>query len=428
MKSALATPWRPSAAAFALAAVLSSCSSSTADRTAGGEDFPNTLEALGRALAEGVDSSASWNSLDEASTSPVAGLPDSLEFLAGRARSLLCTPDSSYGPLPDGFTYLRKTTCPAGGRVEDSLVIRLSDSVVRVLVRDSSGLLGLVRKVQTFVADSGDGFRLKGYAGRVRIATVATKGKWRAESELVLDAGADLDWDTEADNALWRGGQATIRDELDTVDRWSVLPWARRAGPVYDARTGDSGRASVERRQILSDGAVRTESSVVMAFRRDSLNYPLRFRSRLRWSEALWKESSVFGPREDSVFLPGDTAVFLNRRHAGSDSVREEIRFLAGPDPRDRSGDRLVFLSSTRRHAGRSEVEVRMEAAPSTPLVSDAVFTDGRIVLRVLRADGDTIRFEGTMNAGVSEGRWKTRSDSGFVRLDSRGRVLGTAP
>lgn len=427
MKSPLATPWRLSAAAFALAAVLASCTSSTADRTAGGEDFPNTLEALGRALAESVDSSGSWNSLGEASTSPSAGLPDSLELLAARTRSILCTPDSSYGPLPDGFTYLRKTTCPEGGRVQDSLVIRLSDSLVRVLVRDSSGILGLARKIQTFVADTGDGFRLKGYAGRVRIATVATKGRWRAESELVLDAGADLDWDTESDNDLWRGGQATIRDELDTLDRWSVLP-LRGGGPVYGSRTGDSGRATIDRRQILTDGAVRTETSVVMAFRHDSLNYPLRFRSRLRWNDALWKESSVFGRREDSLFLPGDTAVFLNRRRAGQDSLREEIRFLAGADPRDRSGDRLVSLASTRRHAGRSEVEVRVEAVPSSPLVSGADFTDGRIALRVLRADGDTIRFDGTMRSGVSEGRWSTRSDSGFVRLDSQGRVLGTTP
>lgn len=419
-----------SACALAFAFAVAGCDSSTSERTAGGEDFPNTLDALGRALAEAVDSSGSWNRLQEASlsTSSPGGLPDTLPLVAGRGGALLCEPDTTWGTLEDGFVFQRAVRCPDGGRVQDSLVIRPSDSLVRLLVRDSSGLLGLVRKIERFQADSGPGFKLKGYAGRIRMGTVGIKGRWRLESELVLDAGPDLDWDSERDNDLYRGGQATLRDGRDTLDLWSVLPWPTGTGPVYSSRTGDSGLAILERRQILSTGARRAESSVLMAFRADSLNYPLRSRTTTVWPGGARMEESILGRGSDSLFRPGDSAVYVRSWRDSEDSLREEIALRSSPSPRDRSGDRLLSLSSVRHRVRAAERTVEIRAIPTTPLAPGTEFTDGSIVLRVARSNGETIRFEGTMTAGIATGRWSTGRDSGTVRLGPDGKVLATEP
>ena len=419
-----------SAVALAFALAIAGCDSSTSERTAGGEDFPNTLEALGRALAEAVDSSDSWNRLQEASlsTSSPGGLPDTLPLVAGRGGALLCVPDTTWGSLDDGFLFQRSIRCPDGGRVQDSLVIRPSDSLVRLLVRDSSGLLGLVRKVETFQADSGLGFQLKGYAGRIRMNTVGVRGRWRLESELVVDAGPDLDWDSGRDNGLYRGGQATIRDGRDTLDLWSVLPWPSGTGPVYSSRTGDSGLALLERRQFLSSGARRDESSVLMVFRTDSLNYPLRSRTTTAWPGGARLEESILGRGSDSLFRPGDSAWYVRRWTDGPDSLREEIVLRASASPRDRGGDRLLSLSSVRHRSRAQEVDVRMRAVPAAPLRPGAEFTDGTVELVVGRSNGESIRFRGTMVSGVTTGRWTTGRDSGTVRLGASGKVLETGP
>lgn len=419
-----------SAIALACALAVAGCDSSTSERTAGGEDFPNTLEALGRALAEAVDSSDSWNRLQEASlsTSSPGGLPDTIPLVAGRGGAFLCEPDTTWGSLDDGFLFQRSVRCPEGGRVQDSLVIRISDSLVRILVRDSSGLLGLVRKVETFQADSGEGFRLKGYAGRIRMNTVGIKGRWRLESELVLDAGPDLDWDSERDNRLFRGGQATLRDGRDTLDRWLVVPWPSGLGPVFSGPGGDSGLALLERGQILPSGARRLEASVLMAFRADSLNYPLRSRATTTWPGGARLEESILGRGADSLFRPGDSAVYLRTFKDGEDSLREEIALRTSGSPRDRGGDRLLSISSVRHRSRAAEKTVEMRAIPSSPLSPGTEFTDGSVELRVSRSNGETIRFVGTMAAGIATGRWSTGRDSGTVRLGPDGKVLGSEP
>lgn len=417
-------------AALALAcAIASGCESSTSERTAGGEDFPNTLDALGRALAEAIDSSGDWNRLEETSvsTSSSSGLPDTTPLVAGRMVAF-CEPDTVWGALDDGFVFQRSVRCSDGGRVQDSLVIRPADSLVRLLVRDSSGPLGLVRKIETFAPDSGTAFRLKGYAGRIRMNTLGIRGRWRLASELVLDAGADLDWDTDQDNDLYRGGQATIRDERDTVDRWAVTPWPAGTRPVYSRRTGDSGLALLERRQILSSGAVRGESSVLMAFRADSLNYPLRSRATTTWPGSARMEESIQGLRADSLFRPGDSALYLRRWTNGQDSLREEIVLRSSPSPRDRGGDRLLSLSSARHRSRSSEVATEIRAVPSPPLPPGKEFTDGSVSLVVVRSNGETIRFQGTMAGGITTGRWSTGRDSGSVRMGAGGEVLGSGP
>jgi len=416
---------------FALG-IVCGCSGSgpaSGDQTAGGEDFPNTLNALGRSLAAGLDSSSSWNSLGSASTSPgVGALPDSQNFVAARAQAL-CVGDTTSNLLSDGFTVIRKASCPqGGGRLVDSLVIRASDSLIRILVHDSSGPLGLVRRIDTYQADTGLGFHTKGWAGRIRIGTIGMRGRWAAVSELVLDAGDDHDWDTPRDNSLWRGGSATIRGGTDTLDSWTVRSWPSANSRIYERSSGDSGLALLERRQILSSGAIRRESGVLMAFRADSLNYPRRFRARVERASDSWDEESVMGKQADSTFLPGDTARYLHLRRLGSDSLREEIRVLTSPQPRDRSGDRLLSFSSTRWRSRNAEVEVRLLATASTPMRPGADFTDGAISLRVVRATGDTIGFEGVMSKGVATGRWKTPKDSGTVAIGADGKVLSSNP
>lgn len=415
------------AAMAAVLAIATGCDSSTSDRTAGGEDFPNTLDALGRALAEAVDSSGDWNRLEETSISVTsnAGLPDTTPLAAGRMAAF-CDPDTTWGPLDDGFFFQLAVRCPDGGRIQDSLVIRPSDSLVRLLVRDSSGPLGLVRKIETFAPDSGPAFRLKGYTGRIRMSTLGIRGRWRLASELVLDAGPDLDWDTEQDNDLYHGGQATIRDERDTLDRWTVVPWPAAIGPVYSNRSGDSGLALLDRRQILPSGAVRRESSVLMAFRRDALNYPVRSRTTTTWPGDARLEESIHGLRGDSLFRPGDTAAYLRRWKDGQDSLREEIALRASSSPRDRGGDRLLSLSSVRHRSRASEVGIEIRAVPTIPLSPDQGFTDGSMTLVVSRSNGETIRFQGTMTAGITTGRWSTGRDSGTVRLGADGQVLGS--
>jgi len=419
----------PVAAGLLAALLAAGCTSTPSERTAGGEDFPNTLEALGRALAEGVDSSANWSGLEEASTaSGSAVYPESTDAVAGRISAASCRPASDTGLLPDGWAWISNTRCPDdGGILRDSLVVRPSDTLVRLYAQDSSGPLGLVRRIDAFRPDSGDGFRQTSWPGRIRLETVGIRGRWRVRSEVVLDAGPDLAWSTQADNRLWKGGRILLRG-TDTLDGWRVRSWPDSSVPVFGPESGDSGRAHMVRQQILSSGAVRTESSVLMAFRADSLNYPIRHQATTRWNATTWTSQSILGTRPDSSFRPGDSVLFLRRGRSGADSLREEILFLASPSPRDRGGDRLLALRSVRFRAAATERRVTIEATPSASLGPGAPFTDGAISLRVERSDGATLSFRGTMASGVASGRWRSDTDSGSVVLDSRGRVLSTGP
>lgn len=420
---------RPSLVGGFLASLLAwSCTTSTPERSAGGEDFPNTLEALGRALAEGVDSSAAWNGLDEASTAAGSSVyPDSSGAIAGRLAVGECVEDSGAGLLPGGWAWMRSTRCADdGGILRDSMVIRPSDSLIRLFVQDSTGSNGLVRRLDIFRPDTGDGFRQKGWSGLVRIETIGIRGRWRSRGEVVLDAGPDLDWDTESDNRLWRGGHLTLRGS-DTTDSWTVVPWPETGAPLWEVASGDSGTAFLRRKQFLPSGAVRTEGSLLTIFRHDSLNYPRRFHSETIWSPTLWILQSITGSRPDSSFRPGDTAIYLRRRQAAQDTLREEIRFLASPDPRDRRGDRLLQFRRIRFHSSSTERFTLLDATPAGPLDPGTPFTEGKVNLVVERADGEHLTFTGEMAGGIATGRWTSRTDSGTVVLDSRGRVLSTS-
>ncbi|MCB9496318.1 MAG: hypothetical protein H6686_05465 [Fibrobacteria bacterium] len=411
---------------LSLAPWLASCGSSSGERTAGGEDFPNSLEALGAALVESLDSSRSWNALENASPGTISGTNSDIASAAPAAarRVLLeCRPESTT-TLSGDWAVIFSVECPEeGGRKYDSLVIRPADSLVRILVKDSTGPLGLVGVRETYrPADTTlTGFPLLGSRLPIRILRKERLGGLVTTTNLVIDGGPDSSYAAGADNGLWSGSRMVVRENGDTLDRWSVLPWPDTSGPIYTHPT-DSGLVTLDRRQVLGTGGIRTESSVIQAFREESRNYPRRFRSRLERDGDAWVEQAVFGSRQDSTFFPGDTAIFRKVRVLSRDTLLETVLVRTSLDPVDRQGDRLVRLTSHRLH-GADGRQVFLDAQPDHPLEPDAPFTDGTIELRVIRASGDTLRFQGRMTGGTSQGTWKSSDGSGHVVFDNRGKV-----
>ena len=410
---------------------LAACDSisSTANGRAGGEDFPNTVQALGRALALGADSSGDWNALDSAGTtvSGDASLADTADLVAARSQGLWCS-DTAYEGLLSGSVYFRVgVKCPeAGLKVQDSIALSLvdragggKDTVVRALEVDSI-LLGQYRKLTTLVDADGDGgILLRTDPGRALLAVRKTAGRWTLWSRMLMDPGPDKLWDPGEDNRVYSGSR-TLLLLADTVDHESFAPYVSGA-PILSGKT-DSHLVWIDkiRRHPLR---VRTERGVLMAFRDSSRNYPAFWRSRTEWVGGGVRFETVFGSRADSQFVAGDTVTILDRAMRDGDSLRVEVRAKLSPVPSDRTRDSLLSLRAERYRPGRFERNSVWEFVSDRPIGNGKDADSGDLFARVDFSDGRWIQFDGRWELGVFSGTFSTGNDSGSIVVNRDGSV-----
>lgn len=398
------------------------------DRTAGGEDFPNSLETLARALERDVDSSEGWNPLDEATLAlSDSALDDSVGWGAARAGALACLDTSGLDLLDGGWIRYSRTRCGALYASADTIEFRVdgSDTLLRRVVSDSIRMRDGARSLRILVdgdLDSGDGsYRRPLDSGTVLATLLRVSGRWTVVESLVVDAGPDLSWDTESDNRMRRATRTVLRSG-DSLERWSLRPLLG-VGSILGE--GDSGLAILERTTWL-EAATRRERGIVEVFGDGRANYPVA------WSVAVVADAGdtlareVRGPGDSGAFRPGDTAVFLERGRSGSDSVHLEASSRLGPDPRtDQDDSLLAFLVVRLRTSSRSERWTRLSFTADTPLPAGQTLRNGVISIEVRSEEGAWTRFEGRLNDGVAAGTW-SRSDGaeGTAELGTDGSVI----
>ncbi|MBK9578618.1 MAG: hypothetical protein IPK50_12130 [Fibrobacterota bacterium] len=417
--------------ASACAAMLSGCLSS--EPQSGGEDFPNTVSALGRALALGMDSSQSWNGLDSAQTSlsvPPGATDSSILRAAGARRLAAACVDTGYGGLLGGSrAYFVKNVCVgvADGYKRDSLAFggyfeKMKESDIDTVFMSRSDsvrpLLGFSRSESVTDASGRGYFLQKSDTGRVRVSTVRKLGRLSDVSDLVLGTGPDRRFSTLADNEFWTGSHGVLRDG-DTVDWMDIRP-AIAGVPVIGV--GDSGLALATKVAIGASHR-KVERGILVAFRDESKNYPRRWETKHFWDNGGFREESVLGPKPDSTFRPRDTVLVLQRAQVRGDSLRQEIRALMGPDPRNRKQDSLLSVRSIRYRSGGAERKTVWEFQSDRPVADGSEPVSGRILVRIDFAEGSYIEFDGTWKDGQFAGTWWDGKQSRPVRFGRKGEV-----
>lgn len=413
------------------AALLTGCFSN--EPQSGGEDFPNTVSALGRALAMGMDSSQSWNGLDSANASlaVVSGVEDTsrLRSISARMLASSCVDTGFGGLLSPTHAYFVKTICVGLGEGyrRDSLAFggyfkgMDSSDVDTVFLSQTDSvrpLLNFSRRESVRDASGRGYFLLKSDTGRVLLTTERKRGSWTEWSELVTGTGPDRRFSTAGDNEMWSGRTGLFRG-TDTIQWMQILPQIPSL-PVIGA--GDSGLV-LATKFVVEGGRRKTERGVLVAFRDSLRNYPRRWETKSVWDNGGFRHEAVLGPRPDSTFRPRDTVVVLLRAQVRGDSLRQEIRALIGPDPRNRKQDSLLSVRSIRYRASGAERRTTWEFQSDRPVADGSEPVSGRILVRIDFAEGSYIEFDGTWKDGQFAGTWWDGNESQPARFGRKGDV-----
>lgn len=421
--------------------LLAACDTTTTagGPQAGGEDFPNAVNALGSTLALGMDSTKNWNGLDSASTDVGTG-GSTLEGAAsgGAARALaLCTEDSAWSILGSSASF-SKTTCIPGslGTVHDSLSFAYfpgmgggdidtvywwsTDSLRPVTGYESYTWIQPYKRSYVLV---------KGDTGKVQLNVRRTLGTWTDMTEMVADGGRDGVIGTGEDNTYWSAKRSLVRNAATTPDTsWAlwIQPW--KAGqPVIG--TTDSGWARVTKQIKLAAGR-KVESGVLVAHRDTTRNYARLWSARTDWTFGLVREQAVFGPAADSTFQARDTVRLLDRfrRTAGLDSTRTEVKAILGPSLARHDQDSVLSINFERYRSSLVERHTIWQLQSDNPVANGSESKSGTLFARVEFADttfshAPYAQFHGRWDSHAFTGVWSNGKDSAMVVVSRNGTV-----
>lgn len=423
------------------ALLLAACdNASTANGPrAGGEDFPNTLQALGRTLAMGMDSTKDWNGLDSASTDIGTGtspIIDSAATFAGRSAGILCNTDSGIAFQLGTTIGWVKTVCndtlPAW-KVHDSLVIGnypyfntlgLGIDTVYWMSTDSTRGLGVYQSYSWLQPYSRNFFLVKGDTGKITWNVRRTAGKWTDFTTMLTDGGRDHLITTGDDNTFWSASRSLVKNATTAPDTsWAFWIEPAVAGiPVIGAT--DSGLTRATKFSKLSLGR-KIESGLIMAHRDTLRNYATLWSARTDWNFGLTRWQTAFGSRSDSSFRARDTVRILDRfrRTAGLDSTRTEVKAILGPSLDRHDKDSLVSVRYERFRTGLAERHTIWEIQSDNPVANGGESKSGTIFARVEFADATVAQFHGRWDAKFFKGVWSNGIDSIRVVVSRNGVV-----
>ncbi len=381
------------------------------DRRAGAEDFPNTLEPLGKAAASQVAAQSDWNEFDNIPITPT-GISEAessfIEPVAPKQAALLKAAASQaetlLWDLSDTARGLaRKVRVKTGPgllqREEDTLVYRFDSGFSQ---SEESGNLLLLRKgtlsrsgfIKTWKFVNSDSVGLldkgvirllysPGSAFRLHVLDVvpdsaanphdiggfgfASYGFWRGRGNDTSEAVSIHDLD--GDGLLWRGDSGEIRLVHVTYD----LP----LGPVL--KSTRKLKATLLRKGFVLRPHFYQEDRL----EKDGKSVTFRLRGR----------------GSDSLFSPGDT-VNIDRMvvfDSTSDRISRADAFVVvvSPTPRDDAGNRLLSYAAAWewRNGVLASSRFTFKAdAPASPLELRA---QGNVQMTVTFADGNTGEVDG---------------------------------
>lgn len=427
---------KPSIFLLGAALFLASCdaTTTTAGPRAGGEDFPNTLEALGRTLALGMDSTQDWNGLDSASTDVGTGgsaLQDSATAFAGRSLAL-CKDDSSLTIFDGTKASFQKTTCLAGtlvGSVHDSLVIAyypgITEQGIDTVYWWSTDSLRVGYQSYTWLQPYSRSYLLvKGDTGKAWHNVRRKAGRWTDFTSMLADGGRDRILGTGGDNTFWSATRSLVRDASGAPDTsWALWIEPGVPGqPVLGA--SDSGLARVTR---LDRYPLRRklESGLIMAHRDTLRNYALLWSARTDWNYGLTRWQTAYGSRPDSSFRARDTIRFLDRfRLTGKlDSTRIESKAILGPSLDRRDRDSMLSIRYERYRSNLLERHTIWEIQSDNPVANGSESKSGKMFTRIEFSNGTYGQFQGRWDAQFFTGTWSTATDSFTVVVRRDGAI-----
>jgi len=416
------------------ALLLASCDSSTTANgpNAGGDDFPNSVNALGRELALGMDSTKNWNGLDSASTDVGTGsssLLDSSSAFAGRMLST-CQNRLAWDTT---VAYFAQDTCIAGATIYDSIAFGgyfhgMQGSDIDTVYWWSTDTLHPLTGFEsyTWIQPNSRKFVLvKGDTGRVQFNVRLTAGRWTDLTAMIADGGRDGIITTGDDNTYWSASRSLVRDAGTAPDTsWALWIEPGTSGlPVIG--TSDSGLARVTKLTKLLVGR-RTESGLIVAHRDTTRNYAELWSAFTdRTPLGYTRFQSAYGPRPDSSFRARDTVKLLDRFRAvaGSDSARTDVTAILGPTLVDHSKDSVLSLSYESYRAAQLDRHALWQIQSDNPVANGSESKSGSVFAHVDFSDGTYAQFHGRWNALYFTGTWSNGTDSATVVVARNGAV-----
>ena len=471
-RAAFETPIRALATLLAVPALLAALALSGcwlgSDQVAGGDDFPNSIQTIGRTAATESSDSTDWNVWKDApatppgvydSTSVPTTPPDTTEDSGGGKHDglarvtlsgdILLSPDD-YVPGADlpGTLRIVDTLAPEQGHRRTVRVQSATSFTARYTTWSTQLPDGRseVRRVSGRVELSGGGYRVFAFedadgdsvltpragsrnVARVRVVVVTPSGRVK-ETLTKVAAGPDLSFDGVADNRLLYALSVETSGK-DTVLK-SVLKAVEDDSVIYDPKR-DSNRVQCERKILRDDGSVEEEFYESVVFPDSSKNYPKRFRKLLTTSQGVL-ETTLLGRDSLPDFAPGDTgrvrAVFSSSVATDTLESSESIyRVRLSDDSRMPGQNRLLNVDRTRTYRFGQITSLRYSLLPPAPLADGGRPRSGGLSLRLELRPSGWIDFMGTATVTGFTGTWTdSKGDTGVAHFDSAGGRRDTPP
>jgi hypothetical protein len=440
-------------AALAALAFLAGCWG--AERTAGGDDYPNSVSTLGRTAAEDQNDSTDWNTWRDAPGTPPGvydstHVPDSVprQQDSGMARRAalgdLLADLAGFVPGLDleGAVRTVDTLSPGAGGERRTVRVQATASFV---IRDTTwsapraGGGFELRRVSGRLQLSGGGHRsfsfgdgdgdsvLSPRAGSANVARIRMeKADSTGRVEVVLmrvAAGADLDFNARGDNALLQSETLVLQGVDTLLSR--VLKPADGGLVIYDPLR-DSNRVEVEQAIRRADGSLEQEFYVSVVFADSGRNYPVRYR-RVVTAAAGVTETTLLGRDSLPDFAPGDTgrvrSVFESSV-SGDTLARSETEFRVRlSDSAGRpAGNRLLRVERHKLFRSGARAATRYLLRLAAPLPDGERPVAGEIELRVELRPSGWILFTGEAASSGFTGTWtNSQGRTGPASFDSLG-------
>lgn len=428
-------------------------------KVAGGDDYPNGFEKLGKKSAQAHGDSADWNGFDSLPKSgpglyDTVPVPDSIPDTSKAGKAAPAPAPSlkraayAQGILPDtGLPVggLPVDTALAGGATKekvpplDTLVTRVVDTAtgaveaVRIQVSDSgtrqvdstvfvpadparpgsvAGVTQVARRITyadsnrydllRFADADGDGY-LSPRAGSANLAqveaTTALPGGLVETRTQLIAAGADLDFNARGDNELL-SSQFLRTLGLDTVNLVRFLD-ADGDSVLIDFGKDSNLVDMIEELRFTSGGlmsSVTRRIRLVVDSRDSARNYPIRFAERRVFRDGAILDLAATGPGADSAFRPGQEAIWTETRfHAITDSLARSIKAYKVRLPQASGAFQgNVLLGFTVEQADRrSPGSFHFDFRCETPVSDRRWIRDGDVIAWLILDDGTRVVFNG---------------------------------
>lgn len=420
------------------------------DDVAGGDDFPNGIEVLGKAAAAEMADTSSWNAYQGASAESSEAYdstrvpdepPDEASVLGRRAvvwdggrvlpgfeiEGAVRLVSSVFDALTEMTRVVREQTVGAIV-VRDTSYFRLALAPPLRRMVKMSGVVVYPDRVERFAFEDADGDGVLSPLGprsRVRARFVVERPAGVSEHRVVtLAAGADGSFETVSDNLIF--SVETIR--LAGADTLAHVVFVPVAGDSV-VRDPQRGFTSADVRRLhQAEGVRMTQEARVRMHADPARNRVVRFRQTV--TDAAGTTGTIALGRDSLPdFAAGDTGT-VRVTFVASDPSAPLVASTAvyqvalADSVQGHAGNRLLGLRREKTYRSGPEETRQFHYVGAAPARAGEALAEGGLAIRVDLRAGGWVAFEGQWSAAGLEGIWTTGSDSGSVRFDGTGAVL----